>query len=205
MDWKDLAGTLAKVGAPVIGTALGGPLGGMIGGAIGNVVATALGTDATPEAVNTAITTQDPQVVSAKLAAADAQWQSIAAQVQSEAELGKAQVQAISETMKAEDTVAQYANGWVRNFAVFVQSSWRPFLMYLWGFTWPYQLYVVLSLTDVTQRASILYALTAWNAGPAGVAGVYAWGRSKEKIADMMPPLPGVAGVVQKVIKGVRR
>jgi hypothetical protein len=129
----------------------------------------------------------------------------IAAQVQSEADVGKAQVQSISETMKAEVGAAQYASGWVRNFAVFVQSSWRPFLMYLWGCTWPYQLYVVLSTTDVTQRASILYALTAWNAGPAGVAGVYAWGRSKEKIADMLPPLPGPAGAVANAVKKLVR
>ena len=33
MDWKDLAGTLVKAGAPIIGTAIGGPIGGTIGGA----------------------------------------------------------------------------------------------------------------------------------------------------------------------------
>src|SRR5438270_832061 len=75
MDWKDLAGTLAKAGAPIIGTALGGPIGGMIGGALGNVIATALGTEATPEAVNDAVTKGDPQVIAAKLNAAEAEAQ----------------------------------------------------------------------------------------------------------------------------------
>lgn len=75
MDWKDLAGQLARLGAPVIGTALGGPLGGMIGGAIGNVVANSLGVEPTPEAVNDAITKGDPAVITAKLSAAEAEAQ----------------------------------------------------------------------------------------------------------------------------------
>jgi hypothetical protein len=82
MDWKDLAGTLARAGAPIIGTALGGPLGGMIGGAIGNVIANSLGVEPTPEAVNNAITTKDPQVIAAQLSAAEteaqAKWPAIA-------------------------------------------------------------------------------------------------------------------------------
>jgi len=75
MDWKDLAGTLAKAGAPIIGAALGGPIGGTIGGIVGKFIAEALGVEETPEAVNNAIQTGDPATVNAALASADAQAQ----------------------------------------------------------------------------------------------------------------------------------
>ncbi|WP_276200291.1 3TM-type holin [Chelatococcus sp. XZ-Ab1] len=55
MQWADLAGTLIKAGAPVLGTALGGPAGATIGGIIGTAVAEALGVEATPEAVADAL------------------------------------------------------------------------------------------------------------------------------------------------------
>lgn len=197
MDWKDLAGSLVKAGAPVIGTALGGPLGGMIGAGIGQVIANSLGVTATPDAINTAIITGDPAVVQAQLTAAEAEaqakWPALAQIAQAEADLGKAQVSEIGETMRAE-----------LKDGAWYQRLWRPCLMYLWGATWPWQLYAVLYATDVTQRASILYALAAWNAVPSSIAGVYAWGRTKEKITNMIPPLPGPAGVVQRAIKAVR-
>lgn len=100
MDWKDLAGTLIKTGAPIIGTALGGPLGGTIGGIAGRVIADALGVDPTPEAVNTAIQT-DPLAAS-KLAGADAQWQALAEIAKANAADRTAQSQALNETIREE-------------------------------------------------------------------------------------------------------
>lgn len=106
MDWKDLAGSLAKAGAPIIGAAIGGPLGGMIGGAIGNVVANALGVDNTPEAVEYAINTRDPQIVAAQLSAAEAEaqakWPALAEIAKAEAEDRTAQSEAINLTMRTE-------------------------------------------------------------------------------------------------------
>lgn len=106
MDWKDLAGTLAKTGAPIIGTALGGPLGGTIGGVVGNIIASSLGVEATPEAVNSAITTGDPTVVNAALARAEAEvtakWQAIIAIAQAHAEVDKINAEQINETIRAE-------------------------------------------------------------------------------------------------------
>ncbi|MDD5297647.1 MAG: hypothetical protein PHU46_12110 [Rhodocyclaceae bacterium] len=55
MDWKDLAGPLAKI-APLVGTLIGGPAGPLIGG----LVSAALGTEATPDAIHQAIQT-DPE------------------------------------------------------------------------------------------------------------------------------------------------
>lgn len=106
MDWKDLAGSLAQAGAPIIGTALGGPLGGMIGGAIGNVVANALGVDNTPEAVNNAINTRDPTIVAAQLSAAEteaqAKWPALAEIAKAEAQDRTDQAEAINLTMRQE-------------------------------------------------------------------------------------------------------
>lgn len=101
MDWKDLAGTLIRAGAPIIGTALGGPLGGTIGGVAGKIIADALGVEATPEAVETAIRT-DPAGASAALSNADAQWQALAEMAKADAADRTAQSQAINETIRDE-------------------------------------------------------------------------------------------------------
>lgn len=128
MDWKDLAGTLARTGAPIIGTALGGPLGATIGGVIGNIVANSLGVDPTPEAVNNAITTGDPATVQAQLSSADSQVASkmdaIVRIAEAQAEVDKVNIQQINDTIRAEN--AQGVPWW----------HWRHLLGYatlLWG------------------------------------------------------------------------
>lgn len=106
MDWRDLAGQLARLGAPVIGTALGGPLGGMIGGAIGNVVANSLGVEPTPEAVDKALRNTPPEVLTAQLSAAEAEaqarWPALAKIAEVEAADRTAQSEAINATMREE-------------------------------------------------------------------------------------------------------
>jgi hypothetical protein len=100
----------------------------------------------------------------------------------------------MGETMRAE-----------LNTGAWYQRAWRPFLMFTWGATWPFQLVAVLhhayakDAASLAELSSLLYALAAWNAGPAGVAGIYAWQRTREKIADMVP-LPG-GGVVSRIVK----
>lgn len=208
MDWKDLAGTLAKAGAPIIGSALGGPLGGMIGGAIGNVVADALGTDPTPDAVNTAINSTPADQLQAKLSEADAKWQSIADQVKAESELGQKQVEQTGETMRAELALSNNLTGPWKNVIAVTQSMWRPVAMFVWVATWPWQMWMVLNHAYVRDAAelaglsSIIYALAMWNAGPAALAGVYAWGRTKEKLSDLVP-LPGstLLDAAKKIIR----
>lgn len=49
-DLSSLAGTLARLGAPILGTVIGGPVGTLAGAAI-TALADALGTKPTPEAV----------------------------------------------------------------------------------------------------------------------------------------------------------
>lgn len=72
MDWSALAGQLAQIGLPALGTLLGGPLGGTVGAVVGKGVAAALGVPATPEAVSQAIAA-DPSGASIKLAEIEAE------------------------------------------------------------------------------------------------------------------------------------
>ncbi|ACL59886.1 hypothetical protein [Methylobacterium nodulans] len=79
MDWLQLAGQLAQVGLPslgtLIGTTLAGPLGGGIGGALGKgaaaAIGAALGVPATPQAISQAVQA-DPTGAQLKLAEIDA-------------------------------------------------------------------------------------------------------------------------------------
>lgn len=72
MDWSALAGQLAQIGLPALGTLFGGPLGGAVGGIVGKGVAAALGVPPTPEAVSKAIA-DDPTGASIKLAEIEAE------------------------------------------------------------------------------------------------------------------------------------
>jgi hypothetical protein len=96
MDWRRVAGKLVTLGAPMIGSALGGPLGGMAG----KIVADAFGAAAaTPEAVQAAIVNKgdaDLRIAAEAAQQAEAQWMSALA------EIGKAQVSEVGETMRAE-------------------------------------------------------------------------------------------------------
>lgn len=76
MDWSAV-GSLIGPMAPTIGSILGGfipfPGGAVLGSLAGKMVASALGVPPTPEAVHDAVTTGDPEVIKAKLAAADSE------------------------------------------------------------------------------------------------------------------------------------
>lgn len=127
MDWKPLAGSLIKAGAPIIGGALLGPLGAGAGDILGSIVANALGVEATPDAVNNAIVNGDPSTVSAALAKAEAEasnkWDAIIAIAQSQAEVDKTNIQEVNETIRAE---AQAGVSWYhwRHLLGFVTLAW---------------------------------------------------------------------------------
>lgn len=74
MDWGAVGSLVAPM-APTIGGLLGGlipfPGGAILGSMAGKMIASALGVPPTPEAVHEAVTTGDPDVIKAKLAAAD--------------------------------------------------------------------------------------------------------------------------------------
>ena len=107
MDWKDIAGKVIGLGAPILGEALGGPF----GAAAGKILADALGADASPSAVNDALSKTDP--VAAAVAAssarqAEAQW------LAALAETGKEQVREIGATMRAEAASDDRLQKWWR-------------------------------------------------------------------------------------------
>lgn len=93
MDWKSIAGTVAKV-APILGTILGGPAGGAVGG----IIAAALGVENTPDAISNAIAT-DPMAAE-KLKEAELNSKVQLQQIQ--ADVAKAQMANDLDTYRAE-------------------------------------------------------------------------------------------------------
>jgi hypothetical protein len=63
MDLATLAGTLARLGAPILGTALGGPAGAAVAGTIVDALAKGLGVEATPDAVGKALEKAEAPIV----------------------------------------------------------------------------------------------------------------------------------------------
>jgi len=66
----NLASTLAKLGAPILGGALGGPVGAALAGSIVGALAEAFGVEATPEAVGKAVNQPMSDAVVAQVEAA---------------------------------------------------------------------------------------------------------------------------------------
>ncbi|RFB80384.1 hypothetical protein [Methylovirgula sp. 4M-Z18] len=93
----DLAATIVKLGAPVLGAALGGPAGALVPIAL-NALATALGTSPTADAINAAINANPT-------AAADAVKQAEAAS----ATAVQAEQQRLADIENARATMAQLA------------------------------------------------------------------------------------------------
>jgi hypothetical protein len=72
MDLATIAGTLARLGAPILGGALGGPAGAAIAGTIIDKLAGAFGVDATPDAVGEALARAEAPIVVKRVEAAEA-------------------------------------------------------------------------------------------------------------------------------------
>jgi hypothetical protein len=190
MDWTTVAAKVIGLGAPMLGNALGGPLGGLAGKMLADAFGAAA---ATPEAVHTAIT---DKAVDLKLAAeaaqkAESQWMAALA------DIGKAQVGEIGQSMRAE-AVSEDA----------LQRWWRP-------------LYALeLSIIECPAFAmTVLHAL--WNGHDAGinglanlsgllmtyfgarfgVLGVYVSGRTREKQTALTgEDAPSIIGTVLKAV-----
>ena len=95
---------LATSSAPALGTALGGPL----GGAAGKIVADVFGAEATPDAVHEAIARTDAGAAAQAAQAAEDKWMAALAEV------GKAQVTEVGETMRAEAANEDVLQRWWR-------------------------------------------------------------------------------------------
>src|SRR5258707_14887802 len=141
MEWDNVGAQGGRPGRPRLGHGLGGPVGGMAG----KVLADAFGAAAaTPEAVHAAISDKAADLKLAAEAAqkAESEWMSALA------EIGKAQVSEVGETMRAEAASEDVLQRW-----------WRP-------------LYALeLSLIECPAFAvTLLHAL--WTGHDAGINGL---------------------------------
>src|SRR5262245_450949 len=111
-DWKAIGGQVVAAGAPILGKIIGEfipfPGGGMLAewGIRKLVEALGLSTDATPAVIANTIQNTPPDVLQAKLAAAekeaDAKWEAYARAAEAVAEVQKTSAAAINETQRTE-------------------------------------------------------------------------------------------------------
>ena len=188
MNWNDLAAALLRLGAPLLGQALGGPL----GGAAGKIVADAFGaSDTTPEAVARAIDAADPSAAAQMAQAAEDKW------LAALAEIGRAQVAEIGQTMRAESASGDPLQRW-----------WRPlYALELSLVECPAFALVLLRAlwtghdAGINGFAALSTLLMAYFAARFGVLGVYVSGRTREKCAAS-----GEFGssLVEQIVKALR-
>jgi len=193
-DWTEIAARVAALGAPLIGAALGGPL----GGAAGQVLASALTSEPTPQAVGKALDAvqADDAGTRAALAQADAEW------MRTLAEIGRAQVVQVGETMRAETVSGDVLQRW-----------WRPlYALELTLLECPaFALALGHALWDgaparINGFAELSGLLMTYLAARFGVLGVYVTGRSREKCAAKGGAKSGTAGgVVGSIVKAVTK
>lgn len=201
MDWKDVGAVVAPL-APTLGGILGGlipvPGGSVLGEWAGRKVAEALGVPPTPEAVNNAIVNSDPAAVQAQLAGVEseavAKWKAQAEIAQAQADVGKTQVEAVNETIRAE---AAKVDGWwgswrmLLAWSLFIETlMWPPFIMYLIGWK--------AGIGDLVQASGII---TTWWTARFGLLGVHVWtGSNERQTAITGQPVKGVLATVAAAV-----
>ena len=189
MDWKDVAASVVKLGAPMLGSALGGPL-----GMAGKVLADAFGAAAaTPEAVHAAINDKaaDLKIAADAAQKAESEWMSALA------EIGKQQVSEVGETMRAEALSEDLLQRW-----------WRPlYALELSLIECPaFALTVMHALWNgheagINGLANISGLLITYFGARFGVLGVYVSGRTREKQTALTgEDTPSIIGTVVKAV-----
>jgi hypothetical protein len=189
-DWRDLAQTVIGLGAPMLGQALGGPFGGVAG----KILAETLGASAaTPAAVSNAIAERsaEPTLTADALRQAEGNW---AAAV---ADLGKAQIAEVNQTMRGEAASGDLLQRW-----------WRPlYALELSLLECPAFAATVLHALWTPKEAAInglgnlSGLLVTYFGARFGVLGVYVSGRSREKqTAITGETIPSLIGEVVKAV-----
>ncbi len=188
MNWSDLVAPLVRLGAPLLGEALGGPF----GAAAGKIVADAFGAaEATPEAVNAAIARVDAASAADIAHAAEDKW------LAALAEIGRAQVAEIGETMRAEAASNDALQRW-----------WRPlYALELSMFECPAFAVTMLHAlwtgheVGINGLVNLSGLLVAYFAARFGVLGVYVTSQSREKQAAITGTVaPSVVGQVVRAV-----
>lgn len=189
-DWKDVAGKVIGLGAPVLGQALGGPL----GQAAGKILAEALGADIAPSAVNDALSRTDPVAAAVAASAArqaEAQWLSALA------DIGKTQVVQVGDTMRTESVSGDTLQRWWRPlFALELSLVECPaFALTMLHALWTGH------AAGINGFASLSGLLMTYFGARFGVLGVYVSGRSREKQAALTgTPQPTMVGDIARAI-----
>lgn len=189
-DWKDVAGKVIGLGAPVLGQALGGPL----GQAAGKILAEALGADFAPSAVNDALSRTDPVAAAVAASAArqaEAQWLSALA------DIGKTQVVQVGDTMRTESVSGDTLQRWWRPlFALELSLVECPaFALTMLHALWTGH------AAGINGFASLSGLLMTYFGARFGVLGVYVSGRSREKQAALTgTPQPTMVGDIARAI-----
>src|SRR5205085_7430348 len=190
MDWKDIAAKVVSLGAPMLGSALGGPLGGMAG----KVLADAFGAAAaTPEAVHAAISDKGADLKLAAEAAqkAESEWKSALA------DIGKAQVGEIGETMRAEALSEDVLQRWWRPLYALELSliECPAFAVTLLHALW------IGHDAGINGLANLSGLLMTYFGARFGLLGVYVSGRTREKQTALTgEETPSIVGTVLKAV-----
>lgn len=199
MDWATLGINIAKAGAPILGGMLGGPLGSMIAGGAVDILAKALGVPATPEAVNAAVVTGDPNVIGPQLSAAQAEaqakWPALAQMAVAQYQANAAESDSINQTMRAELANGQRWYSWrnLYGYSVVVDvGAVSPIFLYS----------VVMDPAMFTRFISASSWLVTWYTLRFGLLGFIHNGASNEKIAAVTGETPGMVKGIIKAVTG---
>lgn len=198
-DFKSLGAELIRAGAPIIGTAILGPMGGTIGGVLGDIVARSLGVPNTPAAIDNAIKTMPADELAAKLSAAEseavARYSFLTEQAKAQAEVAKAQVEAVNESIRAE---AGKVDGWwghwriVLAWTLAVETlAWPPFIMWC-----------VVQGAAAQSLLGMSGLLITWWGARFGVVGVHVWTGSNERQAIVTGESPSIVKTIAKAVTG---
>lgn len=180
-----LKDVLGKV-APVLGTAIGGPL----GGAVISILAEVFNTSPTEDSVTAAMKSADPEVIKANLARAEAAFKAAA----EEAVTQREQITSHVEMMRLD-----YERGWF-------YSGWRPTAGWI---AMSYSaLICVIVLRDAWFGSYAFLGMAPQMlmvGGPImALAGIYAWGKSQERVAVANAPA-NIGSIVKDLIERTRR
>jgi len=191
-DWGSLGRAVAKIGAPLLGTALGGPAGGAIGAVVGNLLGAE---DAeNPEAVMAAIKA-DPQAA-AKIIQFQMEQQArlqelVLAKAQVESQERINQISEVNATMRSEAQSEHWP-----------QWLWRPFN----GFMFPLAVVAVyfglpilkIDIPNMPQWIWILWA---------SILGVATMGRNRQKNVEAAAANGGSQGygLVGQMIQAIKK
>ena len=195
MDWTTVAAKVIGLGAPMLGSALGGPLGGLAGKMLADAFGAAA---ATPEAVHAAITDKAADLKLAAEAAqkAESEWMTTLA------EIGKAQVSEVGETMRAEAASEDVLQRWWRPLYALELSliECPAFAITLLHALW------IGHDAGINGLANLSGLLMTYFGARFGVLGVYVSGRTREKQTAMTgEDAPSIVGTVLKAVVKARK